>query len=87
MPVAVPLIAGAVSLGGAAIASRGADRQADAAQVMSRRRTTRFSGTFSTSNALTLPLGGPLVRRRCLRSIVGLGLAVSPLRLRACRTR
>ena len=31
MPVAVPLIAGAVTLGGAAIASRGADRQADAA--------------------------------------------------------
>jgi hypothetical protein len=32
MPVAVPLIAGAVTLGGAAIASRGASRQADAAQ-------------------------------------------------------
>jgi len=55
MPVAVPLIAGAVTLGGAAIASRGADRQADAAQDVATQNNATQQNIYNQQRADLAP--------------------------------
>lgn len=55
MPVAVPLIAGAVTLGGAAIASRGADRQADAATNTANQNNALQQSIFNQQRADLAP--------------------------------
>ncbi len=55
MPVAVPLIAGAVTLGGAAIASRGADRQATAAQGVADQNNALQRDIFNQQRADLAP--------------------------------
>ena len=55
MPVAVPLIAGAVTLGGAAIASRGADRQADVAQSTANQNNATQQNIYNQQRADLAP--------------------------------
>lgn len=55
MPAAVPLIAGAVTLGGAAIASRGADRQADAATNTANQNNALQQSIFNQQRADLAP--------------------------------
>jgi hypothetical protein len=55
MPVAVPLIAGAVSVGGAAIASRGASRQASAAQNVANQNNQLQQNIFNQQRADLAP--------------------------------